>query len=238
MSKQLLVFCCAAFVSAQQPDGVGVKVYWGSGCFWGRQYEFVTQLEQGFFGRSDAQITAVGGYAGGRAGLGPDGLCCYHNAANASDYAALGHAEVVQVELPISSLDAAARAAAAVFFSSFVELEPGVWGREDLFDQGAGYRAVVGLPGGMRSPLMAALRAANVHNMTFVPGAGTDADTFGLNKVWVVDSEVLPFNQAELCLQFHNNQTGVYPPAYHALSAVLEADGRLHNNSCPPNYVC
>ena len=226
-----------AVICGTVPPGIGaIKLYFGSGCFWGRQHDFVTKLEQGVLQRSDAQITAVGGYAGGRSAVGPDGLCCYHNAANASDYTSLGHAEVVQVELEEDA--SAVRAAANVFFGSFIELEPGIWGREDYFDQGAGYRALVGLPRGMSSPLVAQLRAANMHNMTLVAGGGSDADTIETNKVWVVDSDQLPFQQAEQCLQFHNNQTSTYPPAYHALRDTLRRDGRLQDTGCPKNYVC
>ena len=228
------------------------RIYFGSGCFWGRQHDQVTKFEESKLHRADANITAIGGYAGGHTATGPDGLCCYHNGKNASDYAELGHAEVVQLEIEIDAADAtatsarrrrravasAARAAMDVYFASFIELSPGIYAREDIYDQNAGYRALVGLPGGVKSALMVQLRAANLHNMSLVEGVGGDADTFGLNAVWIMDSNVFSFQQAELCLQFHNNQTGHYSPAYGELRGVLERDGRLVDNGCPTNYVC
>ena len=228
------------------------RIYFGSGCFWGRQHDQVTKFEEKKLHRADANITAIGGYAGGHTATGPDGLCCYHNGKNASDYAELGHAEVVQLEIEIDAAGAtatsarrrrravasAARAAMDVYFASFIELSPGIYAREDIYDQNAGYRALVGLPGGVKSELMVQLRAANLHNMSLVAGVGGDADTFGLNRVWIMNSNVFSFQQAELCLQFHNNQTGHYSSAYGALRSVLERDGRLVDNRCPTNYVC
>ncbi len=47
----------------------------GNGCFWGRQYDFVN-TEQAM-GRQANDISAVVGYAGGKA-AGPDGKVCYY----------------------------------------------------------------------------------------------------------------------------------------------------------------
>ena len=177
----------------------------------------------------------MGGYAGGNL-TGVNGSVCYHNAPNVSDYSLFGHAEAVGLSVPAESLPEAA----AVMFASFVLL-PGtnVRGREDFFDPGPGYRAAIGLPGGMGSPLLEGVRrVAAAHNMTLRRGAGSDADTLGTASVWVYDSVAFPLHQAELCLQFHNKQTGTYPRSYHDLRAALLASGRLHSTSCPANYVC
>jgi hypothetical protein len=98
---------------------------------------------------------------------------------------------------------------------------------------------VLGFPGGIHNAaVMDELRKENIHNMTFRAGTGSDGDTFGTNSVFILDSGTHPFYQAELCLQFHNNQTGKYAASYHALKGVLMNEGRLVNTSCPTNYVC
>ena len=89
--------------------------------------------------------------------------------------------------------------------------------------------------------------------MTLLPGNGSDPDTFGESAVWVMDSlEVATgqghmrrrghtypvFYQAELCMQFRNNQTGHYPAEYHALKEAMVADGRLHPTPCPQPFAC
>ncbi|GFH30271.1 PMSR domain-containing protein, partial [Haematococcus lacustris] len=50
-------------------------VYFGNGCFWGRQFDFVSAEKA--LGRGPEQISAVVGYAGGRQ-TGPDGKVCYY----------------------------------------------------------------------------------------------------------------------------------------------------------------
>lgn len=59
--------------------------------------------------------------------------------------------------------------------------------------------------------------------------------------MWVLDSRRFPATQAELCLQFHDDNVAISPPysaAYHALQVTLEQNGRLLPTKCPPNYVC
>lgn len=81
---------------------------------------------------------------------------------------------------------------------------------QDPQDRGSGYRNVVGLPGGANSPLFQILKDANVNGMAlregrgnqYVDGRPTEDDEF--NTVWVVDSEALPFYQAERYHQFHD----------------------------------
>ena len=65
-----------------------IDVYFGCGCFWHVQHEFV-EAERKILGRLDDEITARAGYAGGKAGA-LDGKVCYHNAANIADYGKLG----------------------------------------------------------------------------------------------------------------------------------------------------
>lgn len=93
-------FAPPAFADEGLADGL-IDVYFGCGCFWHVQHEFV-QAERKILKRSDAQLTALSGYAGGRAGK-KDGKVCYHNALQVSDYGSLGHAEVVRLRIPPSS---------------------------------------------------------------------------------------------------------------------------------------
>eukprot|EP00937_MAST-01D_sp_MAST-1D-sp2_P002564 g2564.t1 len=228
--------CCifaAGVVAGVAVEG-NVTLYFGSGCFFGRQHDFAA-FEQSTLGRADADITSIAGFAGS-ALAGPGGLVCYHNANNTADYQQIGHAEVVSLTIPLSAM----RGAADVFFRSFISYGAGVFGREDYFDQGPGYRALVGLPGGAKNgALMAQLHAANVHNMSLTPSsAGADEDTFQMSRVYVMDSTKFPFHQADLCLQFHDNMTGTYDAHYHGLKQVMLDNGRLRKTGCPVNYIC
>jgi hypothetical protein len=47
------------------------------------------------------ELTARAGYAGGKGGA-KDGKVCYNNARSVSQYGALGHAEVVRLNIPSS----------------------------------------------------------------------------------------------------------------------------------------
>ena len=214
-----------------------VPVIFGSGCFWGRQHGFVA-LERGLFQRSAANVTSVGVYFGGRGSTSSE--ACYYNKRGVDEYSALGHAEAVAVNVPGIHITAAF----AEFFRSFVEVDEGVWSREDFFDVGPGYRALLGFPGGIHNrTMMQLLRQADPHNTSFVEGRGGDNDTLGQNKVWIYDtaataeddaSELMfPSFQAEVCLQFHNNQTGRYPKSYHDLKQILLDNKRLTQTNCP-----
>ena len=90
-----------AALPAHAVEEEDVKVYFGAGCFWHVQHEFVLK-EAAELGRSGAAFSAVTGYAGG---TGTErGLVCYHNGRGVSDYGRLGHAEAVQVG-PAPSLE-------------------------------------------------------------------------------------------------------------------------------------
>jgi hypothetical protein len=68
--------------------------------------------------------------------------------------------------------------------------------------------------------------------------AGESPDTLGEGRVYVMDSDAFPPLQAEVCLQFHDDQTVSYPAAYHANLAALMKSGRLRANGCPRNFDC
>jgi hypothetical protein len=89
------------------------SVYFGVGCFWHIQHEFV-EAERKLLGRNDRQLTSKAGYAGGKS-TGSEGRVCYHNLQGIADYGRLGHGEVVGMDIPTSKIGDFA----AVYFSLF-----------------------------------------------------------------------------------------------------------------------
>ena len=104
------------------------------------------------------------------------------------------------------------------YFSQFVQTPFGMR-RLDPQDAGPSYRNVVGLPGGVNSPLFQVLQEENVNKMELKEGKGNEfRGMFGgpteddlINVVWVVDSNKLPFYQAEVYHQYHNGIGKVCP---------------------------
>jgi hypothetical protein len=89
------------------------SVYFGVGCFWHIQHEFVA-AEREILERSDLELTAFTGYAGGT-NADNFGRVCYHNFQNVADYGKYGHAEVVGMKLPTDKIIDFAK----VYFSLF-----------------------------------------------------------------------------------------------------------------------
>jgi hypothetical protein len=91
---------------------------------------------------------------------------------------------------------------------------------QDPQDRGPGYRNLVGFPGGMDSELFKVFASKNVNNMKlvrgegnrFVDGKATEDDA--VNTVYIVDSDKLPFHQAEIYHQFHNGIGASFPTEY------------------------
>jgi hypothetical protein len=79
-------------------DTSPTDVYFGVGCYWHIQHEFV-MAELDRLGRSNKELTAYTGYAGGKS-TDKEGRVCYHNALGVADYGKLGHGEVVGMTLP------------------------------------------------------------------------------------------------------------------------------------------
>jgi len=196
-------------------------VYFGNGCFWGRQYDFIKAEEE--MGRQNKDISAVVGYAGGKL-KSPDGkVCYYYTTEKDTVYERLGHAEVVQVELRgenQSTKEDEFRKYAKTYFSQFRRLPDGRMQRQDPQDAGPGYRNVVGIPGGTRSPLYQILQEENANNMQLLEGSGNEyrngkpMEGDLINTVWIVDSTSLPFYQAEVYHQFHNGLGKLFPASY------------------------
>jgi hypothetical protein len=64
--------------------------------------------------------------------------------------------------------------------------------------------SLVGIPGGVNSPLFSELSsAASEKGIKLVPGKGSDSDTLRTRTVWVMDSNLFPFQQGEIYHQYH-----------------------------------
>ena len=199
-------------------DGM-TYVYFGNGCFWGRQHEFVA-LEKEALHRSDAEVKSLAGYAGGKRGGGGKNrdTVCYYYGSSDTVYERLGHAEVVRVAY---ADEEEFKKFCEVYFRNFNKTPFGMQ-RVDPQDAGPGYRNVVGIPGGIdNEKLMKQMKSANVNDMKLVRGEGNEFDARGkptendqINVVWIVDSEKLPFYPAEMYHQFHDGLGYKFPESY------------------------
>jgi peptide methionine sulfoxide reductase MsrA len=127
-------------------EGAVEPVYFGNGCFWGRQYDFVQTEKE--LGRQMGDISAVVGYAGGAVPFkdpSNNKVCYYYTPEKDNVYEPLGHAEVVQVELrgeTSAEKQTEFRRMADTYFSQFRRLPNGKMLRQDPQDAGPGYRNV------------------------------------------------------------------------------------------------
>ena len=78
---------------------------------------------------------------------------------------------------------------------------------------------MIGVPGGMDSPLMKIIEEENVNGMRLLAGEGnrpnqkpSEDDVF--NAVWIYDSDRLPFYPAEVYHQFHDGLGYRFPEEY------------------------
>jgi len=65
-----------------------------------------------------------------------------------------------------------------------------------------------------------------------VAGGGDDDETYDEGRIWVYDSNVFPFHQAELYHQFHD-----YDGRMGKYKAELLSSGRLRKLACPSEFV-
>jgi len=214
-------------------------IYFGCGCFWHVQHEFV-EMEKSHLHRGGLSLTSLTGYAGGKQ-LGDKGKVCYHNMRQIGDYGRLGHAEVVNMNIPESSLyDFAKR-----YFELFVKYElPGVSivDRADPQDKGPEYRSLLGLPGGVHSPLFPKIQEAAMDvlgdSWKLVEGKGNEPDTLLQRKVYVMDSEKFPFHRAEVYHQFHNDfQSPPYGKEYNGLKNEFLKHSLISETGCPEGMM-
>jgi peptide methionine sulfoxide reductase MsrA len=234
----------ALLISASPASAAeGTPFYFGVGCFWHVQHEFV-KTEQSVMSRGDSEITSMAGYAGGTRVGAADAygaiktvkadssiakpVVCYHNMASRADYGQLGHGEVVQMTIPDKNF--------ADFASEYFSLFGADNERPDKGDRGSEYRSLIGLPKGVKSELYPKLEAlAMQKGIKLVEGKGNDADTLGKKQVWVMDSEVFPFYQGEIYHQFHDGfmPGESYPDTYNKMVKASLAAGTLKSSGCP-----
>ena len=209
-----------------------IDVYFGVGCFWHVQHEFV-EAERSLLGRGVKELTARAGYAGGKR-AGKDAsrpgakLVCYHNMQRIADYGSLGHGEVVGLRIPAGSV--------GKFAEEYAKLFDDGGDRPDKGDKGGEYRSLVGIPGGEKSPLAAAVAdALKPKGLTLVAGVGDDKDTLGTGKVWLYDTAQFPFFQAEVYHQYHDGfmRGEQYGSKYNNLRFTAFDEGRLSETGCP-----
>jgi hypothetical protein len=160
-------------------------VYFGVGCFWHIQHEFV-QAERDLLGRNDHQLTSKTGYAGGKS-TDREGRVCYHNLQFIADYGSLGHGEAVGMSLPGDKIPDFA----SVYFNLF---DPRTKDRVDPMDRGGEYRSIMGLPGGTGHPSYPQIEEiAAKAGFRLAEGKGNDPDTLGKQLVYVYDTAKFPF---------------------------------------------
>lgn len=222
------VFAACAVISMGAPRAAraeesGVNMYFGQGCFWHVQHEFIKSEAK--LGRTADNFTALSGYAGGKK-VGDKGLVCYHNMAFAPDYGQMGHTEVVNVSVPTEKIGDFAKE----YFDAAVKYP---FGRADPQDRGTEYRSAIGLPGGMDGPLFKQVEAANNGRLELLRGEGNDADTVMTKKVWIYDSNKFPFYKGEVYHQFHDDMMERYSQGYHKIKDSMVKAGKLKEGGCP-----
>ena len=104
--------------------------------------------------------------------------------------------------------------------------------RPDKGDIGAEYRSVIGIPGGVEGDSYIAVKRAlekSGKDLKLIAGKGNEKDTLGQKIVYVMDSDLFPFKQAEIYHQFHDGffPGEQYDEAYHRIKDKAIADGRL-----------
>lgn len=239
-----MVLHLSVLPQAEAEVPTGSKIYFGNGCFWGRQRDFV-RIEQELLGRSTKEVTSLVGYAAGQK-TGRNGRVCYYGHGRipqTDEYEHLGHAEVVEVQL--SQNDELAREEvrhfAELYFSQFNKLEGQGMQRLDPQDEGPGYRNVIGLPAGIHGDMFRIISACNVNGMELLEGTGGRFDEFHnpveadlINVVYIMDSEAFPFHRAEQFHQFHHGLGKMFPPTYtQRLRREQMQLGRILPTGCP-----
>eukprot|EP00557_Chaetoceros_sp_GSL56_P009408 CAMPEP_0176490282 /NCGR_PEP_ID=MMETSP0200_2-20121128/7784_1 /TAXON_ID=947934 /ORGANISM="Chaetoceros sp., Strain GSL56" /LENGTH=279 /DNA_ID=CAMNT_0017887571 /DNA_START=116 /DNA_END=955 /DNA_ORIENTATION=- len=222
-ASAILSFSQPSLAASESADLV--DVYFGVGCFWHIQHEFV-EAERKLLSRGDKELTSRTGYAGGTA-TDKEGRVCYHNLQGVADYGKLGHGEVVGMRIPKDKIGAFAKE----YFDLFTEKGE----RVDPLDRGGEYRSLLGLPGGINNDYYKEVEAAAVAKcMKLELGKGNDPDTIGTKKVYVYDTTKFPFYQAEIYHQFHNDfQSPPYGKKYNSLANQAFEEGRLSITGCP-----
>eukprot|EP01035_Chromulina_nebulosa_P017363 gene17363-22911_t len=201
-----------------------VSLYFGVGCFWHVQHEFIS-WERELLSRSDDQLSSIVGYAGG---LDKSDPVCYHNLQSIGDYGRKGYSEAVELNLPADKI--------VDFTKKYISLFGSDLERPDKGDRGPEYRSVLGIPKGINNELYPLIKKTiEASGLKAVEGNGNDADTLFKKLIWIMDSESFPFKQAEIYHQFHDGfmPGEQYPEKYNALVKNSLKAGRIHRIQCP-----
>jgi len=221
---------------AETTSAESVAVYFGSGCFWHQQHEFIV-TERKVLGRGNSEITSLAGYAGGLSVAkdkdhpeNKDGIVCYHNFQGKGDYGKLGYGEVVGMQIPAAKI--------GNFADEYFSLLDSNGDRPDKGDLGTEYRSLLGIPGGVKSPLFPAIQEAATKSgkgIKLVEGKGNDPDTLFKGTIFVMDTARFPFRQAEIYHQYHDGfmPGEQYGRSYHSLIDQALKDGRVKGTGCP-----
>mmetsp|Transcript_15729 Transcript_15729/g.18165 ORF Transcript_15729/g.18165 Transcript_15729/m.18165 type:complete len:305 (+) Transcript_15729:1153-2067(+) len=222
-----------ATAAATNVNNKDTFVYFGTGCFWHIQNEFI-KAERSLLKRKEVDLTSRTGYAG-RTKVDSKGRVCYLNLQFAGDYGRMGHAEVVGMTIPESKIGDFAK----IYFNLF---DPDNGDRVDPGDKGREYRYLLGLPDGDQHPKFDSIVEAAKNNPTgkklLVKGKGSDPDTFKKNIVYYYDTNQFPFYQAEKYHQFHNDFRGPpYGQDYNQLVDLEFSGGKiLKTTGCPDSF--
>lgn len=209
--------CTVAADAASSAPSEDVGVYFGQGCFWHVQSDFI-EKEQTSLGRRGDALTSLAGYAGGPSTEGP---VCYHNYSGKPDYSTIGFAEVVGMQIPRSVVGDFAK----FYFDSVSKGNS----TRPILPIERPFRNVMGLPGGMMSPLYPAVEAANLGRMQLVAGGANEiipGDRKPLEKqiVYIYDSQQFPFKPAEVYHQFREDTS---------MKDLMLAEKRIFRTGCP-----
>eukprot|EP00930_Biecheleria_cincta_P025054 TRINITY_DN17876_c0_g1_i1.p1 TRINITY_DN17876_c0_g1~~TRINITY_DN17876_c0_g1_i1.p1 ORF type:complete len:323 (-),score=44.07 TRINITY_DN17876_c0_g1_i1:136-1077(-) len=199
-----------------------VDIYFGAGNFWHLQHEFVMK-EALSLSRREGDISSLTGYAGGTR-VGDLDRVCYSGILFAPDHVSLGHAQVVRLSLPPSSLP------------EFTELFLDEVERRKQPEQGSQFRACIGLRGGVDSKDFAPIReVCERRGVSIVKAKGDEPDNYGKSSVYVYNSKLFPWRPAEQSNQFKDDPPERYESDYKELGRKLTELGVIMNNSCITN---
>lgn len=232
-----LGFWMAGSAATNAVDKDPVQVYFGLGSYWPVQYNVTRwsiQINKAAAGAypDGAFSPALAGYAGGQ-GKDGDGKVCY-TTMNGLPYDQLGYAEVVGLEIPSGALEDMAR---RYFDRAVMPRGPGpkdgVSGADFQVKSGGGaYRSVIGLSGGVSSPLFPAIERANAGRLKLLPGTGGEPDTLDQGMVYVYDANKFPFNLAEMSNQYHDDVSTRYSAGYKGIKEKMKEAGIVRTNGC------
>jgi peptide methionine sulfoxide reductase MsrA len=128
--------------------------------------------------------------------VGKDGRVCYHNFKGIADYGDLGHAEVVDMNIPTEKYKD--------FVNTYLSLFSNNLDRPDIGDIGSEYRSLIGLENGADNSLYPIFQSsAQAIGFKVEVGNGNDPDTLRRKTIWVMDTKKFPFHQAEVYHQYH-----------------------------------